>query len=48
MSLLVALRGRLENMTNIENWWKEEAQKKRDTFASFQTNHSMVRQNALS
>jgi len=28
MSLLVALRGRLENMTNIENWWKEEAQKK--------------------
>lgn len=27
MELLVAIRGRLETMTIIENWWKEQAEK---------------------
>ncbi len=34
MKLLLSLRGRLETMTIIENWWKEEATKN-DLFCTF-------------
>ncbi|KAG2381321.1 hypothetical protein C9374_006310 [Naegleria lovaniensis] len=34
MKLLLALRGRLETMTNIENWWKEQAEAM-DLFSRF-------------
>ncbi len=34
MKLLLSLRGRLETMTRIENWWKQEAEEK-DLFSRF-------------